>query len=77
MKNIDSILHENVCGTGRKLSAVEAAAYMGISRSWLDKTRLHGGGPAYLKVGRRVVYDVVELERWLSTRARAHTSQGA
>jgi predicted DNA-binding transcriptional regulator AlpA len=48
----------------RKLSVAEAAAFLGVSKSWLDKQRVHGGGPAYLKIGRRVVYDLSDLEEF-------------
>jgi predicted DNA-binding transcriptional regulator AlpA len=41
----------------KMLSAPEAAAYCGSSASTFAKLRLHGGGPNYVKLGRRVVYD--------------------
>ncbi len=60
-----------------KLSVTEAARFLGLGKSTLDKLRLTGGGPAYLKLGpRRVVYDPVDLERWASERRRRSTSEG-
>lgn len=62
----------------RKLSVVEAARHLGLSKSLLDKLRLTGGGPIYLKLGpRRVVYDLADLERWAAERRRRSTSEGS
>jgi len=44
-----------------KLSAPETAKYLGISTSTLSKLRVFGGGPPFLKFGRRVVYDPRDL----------------
>jgi hypothetical protein len=54
---------------------VEAAAnYTGISVSTLNKLRVFGGGPIFLKLGRRVVYDPVDLDTWLAGKRRRSTS---
>jgi predicted DNA-binding transcriptional regulator AlpA len=58
----------------RKLSVAEAAAFLGVSKSWLDKKRLEGGGPAYLKLGRRVVYDLNDLEDFAVSKRLRSTS---
>lgn len=58
-----------------KFSVVEAAAYLRCSKSFLDKRRLDGNGPAYLKLGRRVVYDIVDLETWAAGNKRQHTAE--
>ncbi len=52
----------------------EAAAYCGSSKSTLEKLRLSGGGPKYLKLGRRVVYDPDDLDAWLASKKRLSTS---
>jgi predicted DNA-binding transcriptional regulator AlpA len=59
----------------RKISVRETAAYLGISKSFLDKSRLDGTGPVYLKIGRRVAYDLGDLEIWIASRKRRHTSE--
>jgi predicted DNA-binding transcriptional regulator AlpA len=59
----------------RKLSVKETAAYLSVSKSWLDKRRLDGNGPTYLKFGRRVVYDIIDLENWAASNRRRHTSE--
>lgn len=53
----------------------EAADRSGLSKSTLDKMRVFGGGPTYLKIGRRVVYDPVDLDQWLASHRRASTSE--
>jgi excisionase family DNA binding protein len=58
----------------RKLNVREAAAYLGLSPSTLNKLRL-ASGPRYLKLGRRVLYDLRELEAWAAKNTRDHTSQ--
>jgi predicted DNA-binding transcriptional regulator AlpA len=58
----------------RKLNVTEAAEYIGLSASTLSKRRVFGGGPKYLKLGRRVVYDTRELDAWLDAHRRASTS---
>jgi predicted DNA-binding transcriptional regulator AlpA len=58
----------------RRLSAPEAAQYLGISASTLSKYRVFGGGPAFFKLGRRVVYSTRDLDAWVGTRRRVSTS---
>jgi predicted DNA-binding transcriptional regulator AlpA len=58
----------------KMLNAQEAAAYCGSSASTFAKLRLYGGGPAYVKLGRRVVYDPNDLDGWLTSNRRASTS---
>ena len=58
----------------RKLNVKEAAAYLGLSVNTLNKMRLCTG-PRYLKLGRRVLYDVRDLEAWAEERKRNHTSE--
>ena len=58
----------------RMLSAPEAASYCGSSSSTFAKLRLYGGGPVYVKLGRRVVYNPDDLDAWLASRRRTSTS---
>jgi hypothetical protein len=57
------------------LNVIQAASYTNISKSSLDKLRVYGGGPLYIKVGARVVYDRVDLDTWLIGKKVANTSQ--
>jgi hypothetical protein len=61
----------------RKLSVREAAAYLNVSKSWLDKRRLDGLGARYIKIGRRVCYDLADLELFVASLKRRHTSETA
>jgi hypothetical protein len=58
-----------------KLNVSEAATSLGVSKSWLDKKRLDGGGPEYHKFGRRVLYDINDLQVWAARNKRRHTSE--
>ena len=51
-----------------------AAHHLGLSESTLNKLRLTGGGPIFIKLGRRVLYDVKDLEDWLGRHRRSSTS---
>lgn len=46
----------------------EAAKYLGLSMSTLNKWRCYGFGPKYLKLGRAVRYRQEELDRYLEGR---------
>jgi predicted DNA-binding transcriptional regulator AlpA len=61
----------------KMLRTPEAAAYCGSSSSTFCKLRLFGGGPVFVKIGRRVVYDPEDLDRWLAARRRSSTSERA
>jgi predicted DNA-binding transcriptional regulator AlpA len=50
----------------KMLRAPEAAAYCGSSASTFAKYRLFGGGPVWVRLGRRVVYDPADLDQWLA-----------
>lgn len=52
----------------------EAAEYLGVSKSFLDKARCHGGGPRYMKLGAAVVYSTDELDRWMRVCTVANTN---
>ncbi len=52
--------------TQRILRTPEAAAYVGLSISTLEKKRLTGGGPPFIRLGGRAVgYDIRDLDAWL------------
>ncbi len=58
----------------RKLSTAEAAAYLGLGKSTLDKLRISGGGPIYSTLMRRVLYDPADLDTWFAKHKRTSTS---
>lgn len=60
---------------GQYFRTPEAAEYLKVSVSWLNKKRVYGGGPRYHKVGTMVVYSLQDLEAFLASNARNHTSE--
>jgi excisionase family DNA binding protein len=60
-----------------RLTTEEAAKAMGVSVSYLNKTRLTGSGPAYEKLGRSVRYRLGTLREWMTARTRRSTSEAA
>ena len=58
----------------RNLSVNEAAAYTGVSVAYLNRLRTTGGGPAFFKIGARVVYSPLDLNEWLAKHRRTSTS---
>lgn len=48
------------------LNATQAAERLSLSVSTLAKMRLSGSGPAYAKLGRRVVYRIEDLDAWVA-----------
>jgi predicted DNA-binding transcriptional regulator AlpA len=58
----------------RLLSVAQTASHIGMSQSWLRKSRVYGTGPRATVLGRRVLYDLRDVDAWLSTRKQASTS---
>jgi hypothetical protein len=52
-----------------------AATYTGLSASSLNKMRIFGGGPIFIKYSRRVVYRISDLDVWMNDKRVANTSQ--
>jgi len=50
------------------------AERIGLSAKTLSNWRSSGGGPAFYKLGGRVVYDDDEVDSWLAQRRRTSTS---
>lgn len=51
-------------------STKDAAAKIGKSESWLNKSRMTGTGPVYLKLGGSVRYALPDLDDWLAAQRR-------
>jgi len=59
----------------RVLRTPQAAEYVGLSASTLEKLRLTGNGPPYRKSGPKiVVYSLEDLDAWLGANRRRSTS---
>jgi predicted DNA-binding transcriptional regulator AlpA len=57
-----------------RLTVIQAASYIPLSKSNLDKLRVAGGGPRYIKIGKRVLYDQTDLDRWIDEHKQASTA---
>lgn len=53
-------------------SAKEAAFALGMSVKTLANWRSNGFGPAYIKIGNRVLYPISDLEEWVNAIPRAY-----
>ena len=57
------------------LRTPQAARFLGLSPSTLEKMRLTGDGPPFVRLGARALgYDVDELRSWLRNRRCESTS---
>jgi predicted DNA-binding transcriptional regulator AlpA len=56
------------------LSVAQVAKLTGRAVSTLEKDRLTGSGPRYVKLGRQVRYRPADVRAWLSGRVRRSTS---
>lgn len=64
-------------GNDSVIDAAAAAAFTGLAVATLAKLRCVGGGPAYLKLGRKVLYRRGDLADWLNSRRVANTAEAA
>ncbi|MFT4131882.1 helix-turn-helix transcriptional regulator [Labrys sp. (in: a-proteobacteria)] len=61
-------MHDDLLNTGA------LAAEKHLSVSYLNKLRLTGDGPPFLKIGKKVLYRRSDVERWFASRVRTSTS---
>lgn len=59
----------------RFLVTKEAARFLAPSARTLEKHRTYGTGPAYRKIGGRVVYALSDLQAWADKGLRYSTSE--
>ena len=59
----------------RMLSTADAAARCSVGKSTLEKLRLTGGGPKFIKLGKRVIYDPADLDAWLGNHRFGSTTE--
>jgi hypothetical protein len=55
----------------------EVASRYRQSLATLATWRCKGGGPRYIKLGRRILYRETDLQAWVEQNSRAHTSEVA
>jgi Helix-turn-helix domain len=57
----------------RYLRTAEAARFLSLSGRTLEKHRTYGTGPAYRKIGGRVVYALDDLKAWADRGTKTST----
>jgi len=57
------------------MSVADVADYLGCSESWLNKARWKGGGPDYVKMGRKVMYRFDDVQAWLEEHRFKNTAE--
>lgn len=67
--------HSNL--SPRFLRTPEAARFLSVSGRTLEKHRCYGTGPAYRKVGGRVIYAMADLVAWAERGLRRSTGDVA
>jgi hypothetical protein len=54
-------------------SVETAASKLGVSKSFLNKERVYGGGPPFVKFGAAVRYHIPTLLEWAAAQTRRST----
>ena len=63
-------------GLSPALNTDQAARYTGLAVATLEKMRCTGGGPRFVRYGRKAVrYVVADLNNWMSARTVGSTSE--
>ena len=60
---------------GGHVPVENAARYVGLSASHMNKLRHFGGGPIYLKLGSQIFYRTSDLDAWLSAQRCSSTAE--
>jgi hypothetical protein len=66
-----------MAATSRYTNTRGAADHLACSTSYLEKCRVTGGGPRFLKIGKAVRYKLRDLDAWANARAHGFTSEYA
>jgi predicted DNA-binding transcriptional regulator AlpA len=57
------------------LHSTQVAKVLGVSPSWLAKSRLNGTGPRFIKIGRAVRYAMSAVREYILSRQRDSTGE--
>ena len=52
----------------------DAAKILGMSISWMQRSRWDGSGPPFIKINHAVRYRLSDLEKWIASRLQNSTS---
>lgn len=59
----------------RAVKTRDASEHVGLSESTLEKRRLTGDGPPFVKIGRAVRYRICDLDAWIAAQLTQSTSE--
>jgi excisionase family DNA binding protein len=54
----------------KRLTIKEAAQYLRLAYSTLNRLRVKGGGPRYMRLGGKILYDLADLDAWTESNKR-------
>lgn len=58
------------------LRTADAAKYLGVGKSTLERARIEGTGPKFRRLGAKIVtYAVVDLDAWAGEQVHRSTSE--
>lgn len=58
------------------LRTTEAAAYLGVGKSTLERARIDGTGPQFRRLGSKIItYAIGDLDAWASEQVHRSTSE--
>lgn len=58
-----------------RLQPTELAELLGLTTYTLQRYRCEGTGPAYEKIGNRILYPIDAVEAWLESKGQTSTSE--
>lgn len=67
-------MHTSLAAGAKYLRTPEAADYLRVSADYLNKLRQQKKGPRFIRLGRRVVYDRLDLDAWASSRTEGEAA---
>jgi predicted DNA-binding transcriptional regulator AlpA len=59
----------------RLLTQRQTSEIVSLSERTLERLRVSGTGPRYVKLGRRVAYRQADIEAWIASRVVSSTSE--
>lgn len=78
LRGVDIRAEENSTVSDNQLRTTdEAAARLRANPRTMERWRMDGVGPAFVKVGARVYYRDRDLDEWVESQVRSHTKQTA
>jgi hypothetical protein len=57
-----------------RLTVKQAAEYIPLAEGTLNAYRVSGGGPVYIKLGGKILYDTRDLDKWIDGHKQISTS---